>query len=708
MQRAAAATERAESRASSAVTGKKCADFCERCFTHALGKEHAVHHFVSSDAGTNVDDDVEWVVVKNPLQTDHNASVLLYEAAGQSNTANSRLGSADNGLRPELAALQDREITMDDYNMLLELDEVAQSASVAEHLAAALPKAGAVSRGEDNNETSHSPMRAAAAAAAAKSGKLCWCKVSAEVAAGMNISGIASAKLKTLPCGHIAHDRCIHAALDQAKNIEAVPYASFRCRHDGCRALLFPSLQRSRKKTKKADGSGGKRVGTSSSASVASAMTEDSVFGQGTLSVSGFSQPLIGNFGVARPEGLGVLVASSRGTALVPVSVTATTTTTTSPQTHVSRATAATMTQTQPYAAAAAAVTQELPQMSDMEWDVAISPDHMDSTASIASMASFGGLSSASIAGERSVGGHVSGGAVRKGRPKGKYDARVATPPKPASNTFADIYHPANPLRGRQRFHQSPLAPVGGINTRTIPRSAPRPISQQDMNNMQDALTVRPASTRVVITPITMNNMQSSLSGTMPESVLSGTSAGAGAGGGGGNAGNSSMSLTISGGSAASHHPKQLTRLIRSSHSGNSGAGRATGLGTHTAASFGMGAGIAGSANKTKGKLAKSCLGRGGNTRANGNPNQPSGGSHRVLSFVDTHAPALLPSLSATQLHFKGRSAPLNEHLQPSGSSRTLQQDEREQHLRLGAGLGMGVLGGMGWTQGHRAEETEG
>jgi len=352
--------------------------------------------------------------------------------------------------------------------------------------------------------------------------------------------------------------------------------------------------------------------------------------------------------------------------------------------------------------------------MSDMEWDVAINPDQMDSTASIASMASFSGLSSASIAGERSVGGHVSSsGAVRKGRPKGKYDARIATPPKPASNTFADIHHPANPLRGRQRFHQSPLAPVGGINTRTIPRSVPRPISQQDMNNMQDALTVRPASTRV-ITPITMNNMQSSLSGTMPESAFSGTSAGAGAGagGGGGNAGNSSMSLTISGGSAASHHPKQLTRLIRSSHSGKSGAGGATGLGNHTAASFGMEAGIAGGANKTKGKLAKSCLGRGGNTRANGTRNQPSGGSHRVSSSVDTHAPVLLPSLSATQLHFKGRAAPLNEHLQPSGSSRTLQQDqdEREQHMRLGAGLGMGmgVLGGMGWTRGHRAEETEG
>jgi len=476
-EQAALASERAESRAASAGTGKRCADFCTRCFEHALGKEHLVHHFISSDAGTNVDDDVEWAVETNPLQraAGHDASVMLYEA--HTGAGSSRSSSANYGVRPDLAALQDREITMDDYNMLLELDEVAKAASVSEHLAASLPKADVPARNADANDLSHSPYRSVAAAAAAQSGKLCWCKVSAEVAVGMNISGIATAKLKGLPCGHIAHDRCIHTALDAAKTNEAIPYASFRCRHEGCRALLFPSLQRSRKKTKKtAGGTSEKKRGSGSGASVASAMTEDSVFGLGALSVSGFSQPLIhGNFGVARAEGFGALLASSRGTALVPVAATADPHTHTHTHTRVTRTATANVTSSQP---TAATHTHEL---SDMDWDIGapeVAPLSLGSTASIASL---GGLSGMSYSGERSVGGYIGGGAVRKGRPKGKFDARAPTPPKPVSNTFGDIHHPANPLRGRQRYHQSPLAPVGGIHTRTLPRTAPVPISQQEM-----------------------------------------------------------------------------------------------------------------------------------------------------------------------------------------------------------------------------------
>jgi len=426
-----------------------------------------MHHFVSSDAGANVDDDVEWTVVENPLDESgaHNASVMLRDA--RTSAGSSRSTSANYGVRPEVAALQDRELTMDDYIILLELDEVAKAASVSEHLAASLPKADVPIRNTENNGLSHSPYQASA-----QSGKLCWCKVSVDVAAGMNISGIAGAKPKSLPCGHIAHDRCIYTALDAAKTNEAIPYASFRCRHEGCRALLFPSLQRSRKKAKKKVNGGDKKNGTSSSTSVASAMTENSVFGQGTLSVSGFSQPFIhGNFGVAPAEGLGALVASSRGAALVPVAVT------TGPHAHthahVSRTATTTATVSQPSAASL-----ELPQLSDVGWDE-VAPLVSGSTAS---MASFGGLSGVTCSGDRSVGGHAGGGgAIRRGRPKGKFDARVATPPKPLSNTLRDVHHPANPLRGRQRYHQSPLAPVGGIHTKTLSRTAPTLMSQQEM-----------------------------------------------------------------------------------------------------------------------------------------------------------------------------------------------------------------------------------
>jgi len=237
--------------------------------------------------------------------------------------------------------------------------------------------------------------------------------------------------------------------------------------------------------------------------------------------------------------------------------------------------------------------------------------------------------------------------------------------------------------------------------------------------SMQGALTVRPASTRVIITPITMNNMpsQSSLSGTMPETSISGaiTSAnGARFAATGRNAANSTVVLTISGGSASSHHPKQLTRLIRSSHSGKSassnGASNSSARAADSAAvSFGMSAGIAGNAsNKYKGKIAKSSLARGSTTTTGDGLEVGLPRGSRVLSQVDAHAPAILPSLSTTQLNFN-RHSPLNEHLQPSGLSRSLQQDDLRinQHLQLGEGQGMGVLAGMGWMRGHRQDETE-
>jgi len=241
---------------------------------------------------------------------------------------------------------------------------------------------------------------------------------------------------------------------------------------------------------------------------------------------------------------------------------------------------------------------------------------------------------------------------------------------------------------------------------------------------MQCALMVRPASTRV-ITPITMNNisdvdaqmqiqMQTSLSGTMPEPSNYGSDAsvsGAGLAATSQNAGNPNTVLTIAGSAVASHRPRQLTRLIRSSHSGKSmtstGGNSMSSIrtGESTAATFGMNVGIAGyPSHKSRGKIAKSSLARGS---AHGDGS--AGGLRHALSpAVDAHAPAVLPSLSTTQLNFN-RHVPLNEHLQPSGISRSLHQDNHRihQHLQLGNGQGMGVLGGMGWMRGHRPDETE-
>lgn len=670
---AALAAERAESRASSAASGKRCVDFCERCFRHALGKEHTVHHFICSNASTSVEDDVEWEVSKNPLLSDqtHDAAVQLYTAHNLNSASDGRASSAGpSALRPELRALQEREITVDDYAILLELDEVHVQ-SVTEHLAAALPKAeGVPATGAIDVNISLSPNRSAAAAAAAAAGKLCWCKVSPEVATGMHISTLSKAKLRALPCGHVAHDYCVQTGLDHAKNTEAIPYVRFRCRHDGCRATIFPGLFRSRKKRKKE-----KTSTVSSSSQLPSSNTAAPIISGGLqtigsgLSVNGISSHLGGVQRMSvHPEATqSTLSAQVRSSNL---------------QTGEFHAV---LTNSSTASALSAGLRDGMPSVLRAQ----------SSVASLGSVASSSSLSGASLGNERPY-GRSHGGLLVKGRPRQKFDGRVSTPPKP-SYSDGDVNNPANPARGRQRFHLSSLAPAGTLHAPSSAgrrsRTSPAPTSLPDAQDMQGALTVSRVVTPIERPPaIPIGNQPESRSALRQQSLdmSNGTE------GGGGRA----AALTVAGQSTTTQYPQRLVRLLRTT----SGAAERqhANLNNNTIHSTSTASiGIAlhqtngtQSAIKRSGKIAKSSLSR---------PH-----ADRAITEAPIDMLCGLPSISSTQLQFRSR-AQLSEHLQPSGMSLSTQQDQFQisERVRLSTSPGMGVLGGLGWTAGHRAGETE-
>jgi hypothetical protein len=276
----------------------------------------------------------------------------------------------------------------------------------------------------------------------------------------MNISTLANAKLRCLPCGHAAHDTCIRSGLDAARNTEAMPYSAFRCKHEGCRALVFPSLNRARKKKKKSEtqsSAAGAGAASVSGGSVSSSATAAIGAGFDGLSVSGVGtrfglgpvlDPQSGNFGVAHPRGFGGLVATARGSVLIPAA--------TPPLSRVlapaaSASSILTAANSRIGSPAVAAMSDDLP-------DLVVGADTNRSQSSMWGDLSGQGLGM--VLGSRSL-GRSSSGQVLKGKTRALYDARKPEPSKPLSHTLEEVNNPANPMRGRQLFHRSPLAPLG-------------------------------------------------------------------------------------------------------------------------------------------------------------------------------------------------------------------------------------------------------
>lgn len=179
----------------SIVLKKATDDFCEICYSN-IGIDHAQHHFLSSDASIKVATDVHWQPVVNP-----------------------RAGAAPLVNTDVLRALQERELTIDDYELLLNLDHDGPR-DFPSHLTSALPIC--------NNSTI----------------KHCWCKCDNNSL--LSVNNI----YRVLPCRHVAHDKCIQQSILRATIDKNSVVASLTCSHQSCKSRIFPGLIRKRK-TKK-------------------------------------------------------------------------------------------------------------------------------------------------------------------------------------------------------------------------------------------------------------------------------------------------------------------------------------------------------------------------------------------------------------------------------------------------------------------------
>ena len=209
---------------SSSLAAKRTVDFCESCFTTTrLSKEHTTHHFLRSEANGDLaasnsasgDAEDNWAVVANPLHAIRTAGTRGRQRGAHENQRASTPGMEDRHdelLTEALSGLESREITMDDYELLLELDRTPNS-SISVHLCKALPKY----RGQ-RGAGSVLPLASDCYFTDELSPEECWCCKEGESA--QVPAQIAQSTLRSLPCGHIAHDWCLSTAVDRAHTID--------------------------------------------------------------------------------------------------------------------------------------------------------------------------------------------------------------------------------------------------------------------------------------------------------------------------------------------------------------------------------------------------------------------------------------------------------------------------------------------------------
>ena len=241
---------------SSSLGTKRAVDFCESCFQR-LGREHVTHHFLCSEANGDLaaaesaggDAEDYWTVAANPLHLLRGRGMEGNRSGSGGSRGSHTLSGAvgaqrggtpgqDDLLTEALASLESREITMDDYELLLELDRTPNS-SVSAQLCMALPKY----RGP-----------AAAGHVLAPPGSVitdelretCWC---CQDGGDRSISPqIAQSPVHALPCGHVAHEWCLSTAIDRAHVQEGTPFSRWRCPHEDCSQIVFQCLNRRRRK----------------------------------------------------------------------------------------------------------------------------------------------------------------------------------------------------------------------------------------------------------------------------------------------------------------------------------------------------------------------------------------------------------------------------------------------------------------------------
>ena len=173
-------------------------DFCEHCYTN-VSNVHRDHHFVSSDATTERTCDVSWTSCHNPGGGPSSSLALHTELMNQ---------------------LQNRDLSTNDYELLISLDTGPSKPSLPSVLLRVLPDKPASRkkmvkqpRGEHSSPTHSSPNKDW------ESENTCWC------------GGDANDAMRILPCAHTAHDQCLLKDLSDicsdrvnGEGIKAIPY----------------------------------------------------------------------------------------------------------------------------------------------------------------------------------------------------------------------------------------------------------------------------------------------------------------------------------------------------------------------------------------------------------------------------------------------------------------------------------------------------
>ena len=175
---------------------RKPIDFCLRCYT-SIGREHTNHHFVSSDASVTDFNEVFWVPVVNHRSLSHIMD------------------------KDTLAALQQRELSIQDYEALLELDKVVPDLPTQLILSLIEVTREEMKRKEGNKA-------------------VCWCSSKA--------STVESDRILKLPCQHTCHESCLQRVVREAVSISSHSISNITCGHIGCSCKIYPSLVRKRKR----------------------------------------------------------------------------------------------------------------------------------------------------------------------------------------------------------------------------------------------------------------------------------------------------------------------------------------------------------------------------------------------------------------------------------------------------------------------------
>ena len=231
----------------SSISGssKKPFDLCFECYTHPSpgNNIHQSHHFISSDVRIEITQGLEWIPCKNPT----------FSSQLHDNHRDNNISSTTNN-HHILSDLQNRELNVNDYELLLQLDDNGPSLQLYDVCINALP---IFDRLNQKSHTSNNNSSSSSSSIAKVKNTLCWCNSMTSTAVNHDLQHYntnQNRQLRLLPCFHVAHDICMRSDIKLLIADDNTSLISdYRCCHINCGRKIFYSLTRQRKSMKAID-----------------------------------------------------------------------------------------------------------------------------------------------------------------------------------------------------------------------------------------------------------------------------------------------------------------------------------------------------------------------------------------------------------------------------------------------------------------------